>query len=48
MGFVSVGVIASAAVVAFGVPIADPIIGIVITLVILQITWKSWHTIKRS
>jgi divalent metal cation (Fe/Co/Zn/Cd) transporter len=48
MGFVPVGVIASAAVVAVGVPIADPIIGLVITLVILQITWKSWHTIKRS
>jgi cation diffusion facilitator family transporter len=47
-GFVSVGVIASAAVVAVGVPIADPIIGLVITLVILQITWKSWHTVRRS
>lgn len=47
-GFVSVGVIASAAVVAVGVPIADPVIGLVITLVILQITWKSWHTVRRS
>ena len=47
-GFVSVGVIASAAVVAVGVPVADPIIGLVITLVILQITWKSWHTVRRS
>ena len=47
-GFVSVGVIASAGVVAVGVPVADPIIGLVITLVILQITWKSWHTVRRS
>ncbi len=45
-GFVSLGVIASAAVVALGVPIADPIIGLVITLVILRITWESWHTIR--
>jgi divalent metal cation (Fe/Co/Zn/Cd) transporter len=41
-------VIASAAVVAVGVPIADPIVGLVITLAILQITWKSWHTVRRS
>ncbi|MEO8289961.1 MAG: cation diffusion facilitator family transporter [Gaiellaceae bacterium] len=45
-GFVSLGVIASAAVVALGVPVADPIIGLVITLVILRITWESWHTIR--
>src|SRR5215210_7359407 len=44
--FVSLGVIASAAVVALGVPIADPIIGLVITLVILRITWDSWRTIS--
>jgi cation diffusion facilitator family transporter len=45
-GFVSLGVLASAAVVAAGVPIADPIIGLVITLIILQITWQSWHTVR--
>src|SRR3989441_4238455 len=45
-GFVSVGVIASAAVVAVGVPIADPIIGLVITAVIFKITWDSWHTVR--
>ncbi len=44
-GFVSLGVVASATVVAFGVPIADPIIGLLITLVILRITWASWRTI---
>jgi len=47
-GFVSVGVIASAAVVAVGVPIADPIIGLIITLVILKITWDSWRTVRAT
>jgi cation diffusion facilitator family transporter len=47
-GFVSVGVIASAAVVAVGAPIADPIIGLVITVVILKITWASWKTVRES
>jgi cation diffusion facilitator family transporter len=45
-GFVSVGVIGSAAVVALGVPVADPIIGLVITAVILKITWDSWWTVR--
>jgi divalent metal cation (Fe/Co/Zn/Cd) transporter len=45
-GFVSLGVIASAAVVALGLQIADPIIGLIITLVILHITWDSWHTVR--
>jgi cation diffusion facilitator family transporter len=44
-GFVSLGVVGSAIVVALGAPIADPIIGLVITLVILKITWDSWQTI---
>jgi cation diffusion facilitator family transporter len=47
-GFVSVGVIASAAVVAVGVPIADPVIGLVITVVILRITWDSWRTVRAA
>lgn len=47
-GFVSLGVIASAIVVALGVPIADPLIGLVITVVILKITWDSWKTVTRS
>ncbi|MGE5274628.1 MAG: cation diffusion facilitator family transporter [Verrucomicrobiota bacterium] len=47
-GFVSLGVIASALVVALGAPVADPIIGIAITLVILEITWDSWRTIAAS
>lgn len=44
-GFVSLSVIASAAVVGLGLRIADPIIGLVITAVILKITWDSWQTI---
>jgi cation diffusion facilitator family transporter len=43
--YVSLAVIASAAVVALGVPIADPLIGLGITVVILRITWQSWRTI---
>src|SRR3954469_7579320 len=43
--YVSLGVIASAVVVAIGVPIADPLIGLAITLVILRITWQSWQTV---
>ncbi len=38
----------SAAVVALGLNIADPIIGLVITLVILRITWESWHTVRNA
>jgi cation diffusion facilitator family transporter len=45
-GFVSLGVLGSAIAVALGAPIADPIIGLAITLVILRITWQSWHTVR--
>jgi len=45
-GFVSLAVVASAAVVAIGLPIADPLIGLGITLVILRITWQSFVTIR--
>ena len=44
--FVSLGVVASAAVVALGLEIADPLIGLGITLVILKITWHSWRTVR--
>ena len=47
-GFVSLGVLASAALVALGAPLADPIIGLVITLVILRITWQSWRTVSTT
>ena len=44
--YVSLAVIASAAVVAVGLPIADPLIGLAITVIILRITWQSWRTIR--
>jgi cation diffusion facilitator family transporter len=44
--YVSLAVIASAVVVAVGLPIADPLIGLAITLVILRITWQSWATVR--
>ena len=44
--WVSLGVVASAAVVAAGVPIADPVIGLVITVMILRITWHSWLVVR--
>jgi cation diffusion facilitator family transporter len=47
-GFVSLGVIAGAAGVWLGADIADPIVGLVITLVILKITWDSWRTVRDS
>jgi cation diffusion facilitator family transporter len=45
-GYVSLGVIASAALVALGWEEADPIVGLLITLVILRVTWDAWHTIR--
>ncbi len=44
--YVSLAVVASAAAVAAGVPVADPLIGLGITLVILRITWQSWRTVR--
>ena len=43
---VSAGVVLSAAAVALGAPIVDPIIGLVITALILRITWESWNTVR--
>lgn len=47
-GLVSLAVVASAIVVALGAPIADPLIGLVIALVILRITWQSWLTVRHG
>jgi cation diffusion facilitator family transporter len=47
-GLVSLGVVAGAIAVSLGGRIADPIIGLVITLVILKITWDSWRTVTMS
>jgi cation diffusion facilitator family transporter len=44
--YVSLAVVASAAVVAVGAPVADPLIGLAITAVILRITWQSWATVR--
>jgi cation diffusion facilitator family transporter len=44
--YVSLAVVVSAAAVAVGLPIADPLIGLAITLVILRITWQSWATVR--
>jgi cation diffusion facilitator family transporter len=47
-GFVSLGVVVSALGVALGFDLADPIVGLAITLVILKITWDSWHTVRNA
>lgn len=44
--YVSLGVVASAAVVALGLDVADPLIGLAITITILRITWQSWATVR--
>jgi cation diffusion facilitator family transporter len=44
--YVSLAVVASAAMVALGLEIADPLIGLAITVVILRITWHSWLTVR--
>lgn len=45
-GLVSLSVVLSAALVALGLQIADPIIGLIVTLVILRITWQSFNTVR--
>ena len=47
-GFVSLGVVVSAALVAVGLPRADPGVGLLITLVIFKITWDSWRLISTT
>ena len=47
-GLVSLGVVVSALAVALGATLADPLIGLAITLVILKITWDSWRTVRDS
>jgi cation diffusion facilitator family transporter len=44
--WVSLGVVGSALVVALGATVADALIGLAITLVILRITWQSWQTVR--
>lgn len=47
-GLVSLGVIVSVIFIALGFPIMDPIVGLIVTLMILRITWQSWQTIRAS
>ena len=44
--YVSLAVVASAAAITIGADLADPLIGLAITLVILRITWQSWRTVR--
>ena len=44
--YVSLAVIASAAAVALGAQVIDPLIGLGITVIILRITWQSWETVR--
>ena len=47
-GFVSLGVVASAILVALGWEAGDPVVGLLITLVILKVTWDAWRTVRRA
>jgi Co/Zn/Cd efflux system component len=47
-GYVSLAVIASAALVGLGLQRADPLIGLAITVVILKITWDSWRVVSTT
>jgi cation diffusion facilitator family transporter len=47
-GLVSLAVVASAIFVALGLQIADPLIGMVVTVVILRITWQSFLTVRND
>lgn len=45
-GLVSLSVVLSAALVALGLQVADPVIGLIVTVVILRITWQSLRTVS--
>lgn len=47
-GFVSLGVVLSALLVGLGAQVADPIVGLAITFVILRITWSAWHEVRNA
>lgn len=47
-GYVSAGVVVSMIFISIGLPIADPIIGLIIVGMILQTTWQSWKTIRHT
>jgi cation diffusion facilitator family transporter len=45
-GYVSLGVVATALFAAIGFHLADPIIGLVMTAIILRVTWQAWVTVR--
>ena len=45
---VSLGVVASALLIAIGAETADPLVGVGISLVILKITWDSWRVVSST
>ena len=45
---VSLGVVTSAAGVALGFELADPLVGLAITAMILKITWDSWRAVRAA
>jgi cation diffusion facilitator family transporter len=47
-GLVSLAVVASAILVALGLQLADPLIGMLVTVVILRITWHSFLTVRNE
>lgn len=47
-GLVSLGVIVSVIFIAVGLPIMDPIVGLVVSLLIVRVTWQSFKIIKES
>lgn len=44
--YVSLAVVASAVAVFLGLTVADPLIGLAISVLILRITWQSWQTVR--
>jgi cation diffusion facilitator family transporter len=47
-GFVSLGVVVSAIAVGAGIAVADPLISLAITALILRITWQAWNTMRTA
>jgi cation diffusion facilitator family transporter len=46
--YVSLAVVVSAAAVALGLQLADPLIGLGISVLIMRITWQSWRTVRHG
>lgn len=47
-GLVSFGVIVSVIFIALGLPIMDPVVGLIVSVMIIRITWQSWQTISAA